>query len=338
MLKRPNILVLGSFVMDLTATTKRVPNAGESVIGMKFTTAPGGKGANQAVQCAKLGAHVTMVGRVWADAFGTIMMETAAAAGVDVSRVITDERVPSGTALILVEVNEEGVQNRITICPGANSAMTVEDIAWLKEEIGDYDMLMMQFELPMEVVETAAKWARAAGVPVMVNPAPAAPIPATLLTYTDYLSPNESEAASISNHPLRVGPDGVDKDDVVAAAEIFREKGVKHLIITLGENGSVITGEDGLHFIPCVKMERVVDPTAAGDSFVASFCTGVCAGLPQREALALASHASAIAVSRMGAMPSLPTISEVQALMIERNYRGFDPKELDALKRIRGEL
>ena len=332
MLKKPRILVLGSFVMDLIATTKRVPNAGESVIGLKFSTAPGGKGANQAVQCAKLGASVTMVGRVGADVFGRFMTETAAAAGVDVSQVITDSQEPSGAALILLEVKESDVQNRITICPGANLSMTVEDIAWLKDGISRYDMLMMQFELPMEVVETAARWAHEAGVPVMVNPAPAAPVSPALLSCIDYLSPNEHEAAAISGHPLRIGPNGINQDDIADVAEIFLKMGVKNLIITLGENGSVITGEDGIHYTPCVKMGQVIDPTAAGDSFVASFCTGLCAGLSRQDALVLASHAAAITVSRMGAMPSLPTVDEVKTLLAERHSADFDPDELDTLK------
>ena len=332
MLKKPKILVVGSFMMDLIASTRRAPNSGETVIGLKFTTAPGGKGANQAVQCARLGAQVTMVGQVGGDAFGTIMTDTARAAGVDVSHVTVDEKESSGVGHILLEVTEHGAQNRITVCPGANFTLTVEDVAWLKEEIGGYDLLMMQFELPMEVIETVAGWAHDAGVPVMVNPAPAAPISPRLLACTTYLSPNEHEAAAIAGHPLRVEEHGVNMEDIQAVSAVFREKGVENLIVTLGENGSIAAGRDGIHHTDCVRMPHVADPTAAGDSFVAAFCTGLCAGLPQGEALAFASHAAAITVSRMGAMPSLPTVSEVQALLRERGYSGFDAGELDALK------
>ena len=150
MLKKPNILVVGSFMMDLIASTKRAPNSGETVIGLKFQTAPGGKGANQAVQCARLGAHVTMVGQVGDDAFGKIMTDTAAAAGVDVSHVSVDPQESSGVGHITLEVTEHGAQNRITVCPGANFTITVDDVAWLREEIGRFDLVMMQFELPME--------------------------------------------------------------------------------------------------------------------------------------------------------------------------------------------
>ena len=332
MLKKPKILVVGSFMMDLIASTKQAPKSGETIIGLKFQTAPGGKGANQAVQCARLGAHVTMVGQVGDDAFGKIMTDTAAAAGVDVSHVTVDKNESSGVGHILLEVTEHGAQNRITVCPGANFTLTVEDVAWLKEDIKNYDLLMMQFELPMEVIEAVAGWAHEAGVPVMVNPAPAAPISAKLLSCATYLSPNEHEAAIIADHSLRADENGVNMEDVQAVSEAFQARGVENLIITLGENGSIVAGKNGIHQTACVKMPHVADPTAAGDSFVAAFCTGLCAGLPQGEALAFASHTAAITVSRMGAMPSLPTVSEVQALLMERGYQGFDPRELDALK------
>lgn len=268
MLRKPNILVVGSFMMDLIASTRRAPKSGETVIGLKFQTAPGGKGANQAVQCARLGANVTL---------------------------------------------------------------TVDDVRWLKDEIKNYDLVMMQFELPMEVVEAVAQWAHDAGVIVMINPAPAAPISDRLLACTTYLSPNEHEAAEIANHAIRVDG-GIHFDDVEAVSKAFQARGVENLIITMGENGSIVAGKNGVHHTHCVKMPHVADPTAAGDSFVAAFCTGLTAGLPQGEALAFASHTAAITVSRMGAMPSLPTVDEVQALLRERGYDGFDPSELDALK------
>ncbi len=331
MLKKPKILVVGSFMMDLIASTHRAPNSGETVIGLKFQTAPGGKGANQAVQCARLGAHVTMVGQVGNDAFGKIMTDTAAQAGVDVSHVSVDENESSGVGHILLEVTEHGAQNRITVCPGANFTLTVDDVAWLKDEIANYDMVMMQFELPMEVIEAVAQWAHDAGVPVMINPAPAAPMSDKLLSCATYLSPNEHEAAILANHTIDVS-NGINFDDVDIVAKAFQARGVENLIITMGENGSVVAGKDGIHHTHCVKMEHVADPTAAGDSFVAAFCTGLCAGLPQGEALAFASHTAAITVSRMGAMPSLPTVTEVQALLRERSYTGFDAGMLDALK------
>lgn len=331
MLKKPNILVVGSFMMDLIASTRRAPNSGETVVGMKFSTAPGGKGANQAVQCARLGANVTMVGQVGDDAFGKIMTDTAAAAGVDVSHVSVDPRESSGVGHITLEVTDNSAQNRITVCPGANFTITLDDVAWLKEGIKVFDLVMMQFEVPMEVNEAVAQWAKDAGVMVMVNPAPAAPISDKLLSCATYISPNEHEAAILANHTISVG-NGVNFEDVQIVADAFYARGVENFIITLGENGSVIAGKNGVCHTQCVKMSHVADPTAAGDSFVAAFCTGLTAGLPQQEALAFASHTAAITVSRMGAMPSLPTIDEVQNLLRERKYQGFDVSVLDTLK------
>ena len=331
MLHRPRILVVGSFMMDLIATTKVAPKPGETVTGLNFRTAPGGKGANQAVQCARLGAHVVIAGRVGNDAFGSLMLQTLSDAGVDISHVSRDQVEPSGIGHITLEVSERGVQNRITVCPGANHTLTVDDICWIQDEIENFDILMLQFELPMEINEAAARWAHEAGVPVMINPAPSAPISDELMSCATYLSPNEHEAAAISGHRINVS-DGINFEDIQAVADYFRAKGAKNLIITLGENGSVIAGAEGLHHVPCVHMPYVADPTAAGDSFVAAFCTGHTAGLSQEYALAFASHSAAITVSRMGAMPSLPTITEVQALLRERNDGGFDPSILDALK------
>lgn len=328
MLRKPKILVVGSFMMDLIASTAKAPQPGETVIGLSFQTAPGGKGANQAVQCARLGAQVTMVGK---DAFGRSLIQTTAAAGVDVSHVSVDPEAASGVGHITLERSECGVQNRITVCPGANYTITINELAWLQTEIRQYDMVMLQFELPMEVIETVAQWAHDAGVQVMVNPAPSAPISHRLLGCTTFLSPNEHEAAALAGHPIDISH-GVNLDDVRIVVDTLQRRGIKNLIITLGENGSIAAGNGQIHCVPCVLAPMVADPTAAGDSFVAAFCTGLTAGLSQAEALAFASHAAALTVSRMGAMPSLPTLKEVQAFLIQRKYTGFDPAALDALK------
>lgn len=331
MLKKPKILVVGSFMMDLIASTRRAPKEGETIIGMNFRTAPGGKGANQAVQCARLGADVTMVGRVGADAFGETLINAVKSAGIDVSHVTVDPEESSGVGHITLEVTEHDARNRITVCPGANFTMTVDHIAWLKDEIGKFDLVMMQLELPMEIIETVAKWAHDAGVIVMLNPAPAAPLSDSLLSCVTYLSPNEHEAALMAGHTIDVS-NGINMDDVRTVAGWFADRGVSKLIITMGENGSLVAGKDQVGHTNVVRMEHVADTTAAGDSFVAAFCTGLTAGLSEVDALAFASHTAAITVSRMGAIPSLPTISEVQALIRERNTVSFDPADLDVLK------
>ena len=332
MLKKPKILVVGSFMMDLIASAPRVPGMGETVIGTAFRTAPGGKGANQAVQCARLGASASMAGCVGADAFGRELTEAARTSGVDISHVKVSGHSPTGIANIQLEERSGGVQNRILVVPGANGDLRPEDLAWMRDGAGAYDMVMLQLELSMETTEAAAAYARAAGVPVMLNPAPAAPLSAELLRCVTYLSPNEHEAALLSGVPLRADESGADEGDLEKVSAALCARGVKKLIVTLGANGSVICGDDGIRHIACVRMPEVKDPTAAGDSFVAAFCTGVTAGLPEREALAFASYAAAITVSGMGAMPSLPSLDRVQRLMRERSYAGFDPSVLDALR------
>ena len=331
MSRRPKILVAGIFVMDLIASTKVVPNSGETVLGMRLQTVPGGKGANQAVQAARLGADVTMVGRVGDDVFGRAVVSAAAEAGVDVSHVTVDPDEPTGASSITLEVTETSANNRIIVCPGANHTITLDQLAWLRDEIGNYDMVLLQFELEMFVNEAIAALAHEAGVPVMVNPAPAAPIPDGLLRCTTYLSPNEHEAAAIAGHPLRVEAGSINAGDLHAVTDYFHGKGVEKLIITLGENGSVASGKDGTIHVGSVHMPHVEDTTAAGDSFIASFCTGLCAGLPEQQALTFASHVAAITVSRMGAIPSLPTADEVTALMRERRVTDFDYEKLSVL-------
>lgn len=329
-LRKPNILVVGSFMMDLIASTNRAPNAGETVKGIGFSTAAGGKGANQAVQCARLGANVTMVGKVGRDSFGDFMVKNAADAGVDVSHVLRDESEPSGVGHITLEITGNSAQNRITICPGANNCIRKSDISWLKDEIGKYDIVMMQFEIPMEINETVAALAFEAGVPVMVNPAPAAEMSESLLAHTTFLSPNETEAALLTGHRINVS-NGINFEDIGCVTENLLNRGVKNLIITLGENGSVIANENGVRHIECVRVDKVADPTAAGDSFVAAFCTALSAGIPKHDALVFASHVSSLTVTKMGAMPSLPTISEVKKYLVEKGFTCFDPSELDIL-------
>ena len=332
MLKKPKILVVGSFVMDLIASAPRVPNLGETVIGTDFNTAPGGKGINQAVQCARLGADVTMVGCVGSDLFGKELLETAKESGVDVSHVKITDRKSSAVGHIQLEVKENSVQNRILVVPGANYELEISDLDWLKDEIQNYDLLILQLELLPEVTEAAAIIAHKAGVPVMLNPAPAAELSKELLECVTYLSPNEFEAALISGRELKADDQGVNEDDLKEVVKNLQAKGVDKVMVTLGSNGSVIADGKTLKYTDCVTMPNVKDPTAAGDSFVGAFCTGLTAGLPEKEALAFASHTAAITVSGMGAMPSLPTIDQVQALMKERDYQGFDLDSLNDLK------
>ena len=332
MQRKPRIFVVGSFVMDVIATTERIPPSGQTVYGKEFHMAPGGKGANQALQCARLGADVTMMGCVGDDLFGEMLLETPRAAGVDISRVVVHKGVTSGVGHVTLEVTEHTAQNRIVVIPGANRTLTVDEVAWVKNEISTYDMVLLQLEVPLEVNLAVARWAREAGVPVMLNPAPAAELDDELLSLVTYLTPNEQEASMETHLPLGTDERGLKKDDLQKIAAALWSKGVENVIITLGGCGSAVVGADSIRYIPCVRMPHVADPTAAGDSFVGALSVGLSAGLTQEQALAFASHTAAITVSRMGAMPSLPTLEEVLALMRERDYQGFDLSLLDVLK------
>lgn len=330
--KKPRILVVGSFVMDVIATTERVPKSAQTVYGKSFHMAPGGKGANQALQCARLGAGVTMMGCVGNDLFGEMLLELPRAAGVDISHVLVRQGITSGIGHVTLEVTEHAAQNRIVVIPGANQTLTVDEVAWIRDEIAAYDMVLLQLEVPPAVNRAVARWAREAGVPVMLNPAPATDLDDELLSLVSYLTPNEQEASVETGLPLGTDENGPLREDLQKIAAALRSKGVENVIITLGGSGSAVVEADSIRYIPCVHMDHVADPTAAGDSFVGALSVGLAVGLSRENALAFASHTAAITVSRMGAMPSLPTLDEVLALLRERNYRGFDLSILDILK------
>lgn len=319
--KTPRILVVGSFVMDLIVGADRFPEEGESVIGNHFSMASGGKGANQAVQAARLGARVDMVGKVGNDDFGTRLIESAADAGVDVSRVLRSADKPSAIGNVqLANKNGQSV-NRICVVPGANMDIKPEDIAFLSEEISKYDMVILQFEIPMEINIAVARLAYEHGVAVMVNTAPFAPIPDELLPLISYISPNEHEAS------LLTGIDVTDVESAKIAAEKLLGSGVKNVIITLGSRGALFANKDEVFFSPSVKGVNAVDPTAAGDSFVGAFCTATCSGLVPEKAMAFANCTAAVTVSHMGAQPSLPfgdAVSEV-VKKVYGTTDGFEP-------------
>lgn len=332
--QKPKILVVGSFVMDMIATTDVFPNQGQTVLGKTFKKAPGGKGANQAVQAARLGAEVTMFGKVGKDANATEMLETCAAAGVNVSRVAVDEELPSACSMIILEeAPGQQTKNRILVLSGSNMNIQPADIAFLEEEIADYDLVMLQLEIPMAINEQIAAYARAKGVPVMLNSAPSAPLSAQLLANLSFISPNEHEAADLTGITIR--KDGADAEDygfvmadAQAATKALRDKGVENVLITLGSAGAVLDTAEGFFFSPALHDIKAVDPTAAGDSFVSSFCVGYCCGWSWDDILLFANHAATITVSSIGAMPALPKLPELAAFITQRTGKKFDISRL----------
>ena len=318
-------------MMDLVALADRAPELGETVIGTGFRTAPGGKGANQAVQAARLGAETFMAGCVGDDSFGREMVAALKAAGVDTRHVKVSGAHPSGVGHIEVQTGASGVQNRIIVAPGANYDLKPADLDWLKGEIGSFDIVIMQLELEMETIEYVASLAHGAGVPVMLNPAPAAALSDKLLSCLTFLSPNETEAALLTG--VRTDASGRLTDEALqSAAKVLMGKGVPNVIITLGDQGAAVCSAGGIQRVPCVKMTKVQDPTAAGDSFVGAFCAGYAAGLSIREALSLAVHTAAITVCGFGAIPSLPALDKVLALVRERGTDTYLIDKLEVLK------
>ena len=318
--KRPKILVVGSLAMDLIVSTPRFPGSGETVQGSDFHTAPGGKGANQAVQAVRLGADVSMVGKIGKDGFGYTVRTAVSDTGVDMTHVAVDEHCSTGIADIQLEVVPgEKSKNRILIVPGANHAITPDDIAFLKDTIEQYDMVMLQLEIPMQINELVARYAYDAHVPVMLNPAPSSALSPQFLECLTYLSPNEHEAADITGIPIRKDGNSVNMEDIRANIAALRKLGVNNALITLGSCGVAFGNDTEFYYQPCVDVVQVLDPTAAGDSFVSAFCTAVCAGVSHEQALEFANYTATLTVSRMGAQPSLPSLDEVNALMQSQN-------------------
>ena len=321
--KRPRILVVGSFMMDLIVTTERFCEAGETVIGNGFSTAPGGKGANQAVQAARLGANVTMLGKVGNDDFGRQLIASAKQSGVNTEHVLTTDTAPTGIGNVQIQSNENGTENRIIVVPGANFEWTVEDVAFLENTVADFDMVILQHEIPMAVNVRVAEYAKANGVPVMLNPAPSASVPPSLLSCLTYISPNEHEAQDIAGVSFEEG------SCVDTVIERLRERGVPNVLITLGKDGCAFSSGDTVTRSPSVNVAPVVDPTAAGDSFIGAFCTATALGVDITDALIFANCTAGITVSKMGAQTALPTLDEVLAVM-KRN--GFVTETYERLK------
>lgn len=295
--------------MDLIAETPRFPKAGETVLGTSFTTSPGGKGANQAVQAARLGADVTMVGKVGRDALGTEILQAISHSGVHTGRILRTDEASSGVAQIQIEKNGNEVQNLILVIPGANMRIAPEDVAFLKDEMASFDMLMMQLEIPVAINRILTEYARDAGVPVMLNPAPYVPLTGEDYAGVSYVSPNESEAEAMTGRPAGT------LEKAAEALVQMREMGVLNPMITMGGKGAACLSGGELIFEKAIPNLPVKDPTAAGDSFVSAFCTAVAAGCGVRHAMIFAKHTAGITVCNMGAQPSLPQAAAVFASM-----------------------
>lgn len=319
-MKKPKILVVGSFVKDLIVSTRVFPKAGETVLGTDFHMATGGKGANQAIQAARLGADVTMVGRVGADPFGEELVEACRVNGIDCSRIQTDPNAPSSIGNVQLQMEEDGsTQNRIIVVPGANMAITPADVEFLKEAMQEYDMVMLQLEIPLEINILVAQLARQYGVPVMLNTAPSdKTISEELLSCVTYLSCNEFEAFDLTGMSINPVGGSVDLEEVKAVIQALLGRGIEHVLVTLGKAGAAFGNKDGSFVIPTLQDVHSVDPTGAGDAFIGAFCTYVSMGIDYRTAVRMANYIGAITVSTMGAQTSFPSLRELNDRIRER--------------------
>jgi ribokinase len=297
------VVVIGSLNMDLVTRAPRLPRGGETLIGESFATVSGGKGANQAVAAARLGAQVSMVGCVGSDAYGEELRGALLAEQIDCQAVSTVDD-SSGVALIVVDDNS---QNAIVIVAGANGALTPAVIDRFDAVLRAADVIICQLEVPDATVGHALKRGRELGKTVILNPAPASrPLPADWYASIDYLIPNESEASALSGLPV----------DSLASAETAATRliamGAGKVIITLGAQGSLFANGKGFEHFPATKV-KAVDTTAAGDTFVGGFAAALAAGKNEADAIRFGQVAAALSVTRAGAQPSIPTLSDVQA-------------------------
>ncbi len=291
--------------MDLVARAPRIPQPGETIIGRDFHTLPGGKGANQAVAAARLGAMVTMIGRVGSDAFAKLLLDNLAAAGVEHTYVTQDPGAATGVALIVVDA---AGQNTIVVASGTNMRLSPADIEAAETAISSADVLLLQLETPLETVTRAAQIAHAHGVMVILNPSPARPLPPALLSLVDVLVLNESETALLTGLPVDSRP------QVEAAAAALRESGVGVVILTLGERGALLAQTESTQAFPAF-MVTVVDTTAAGDAFMGGLAVALAEGKSLAEGTRWGNAAGALAATQLGAQPSLPTRQAVEKLL-----------------------
>lgn len=303
-----DIAVLGSLNMDLVVTVPHLPRLGETIAGHDFQMIQGGKGANQAAAVAKLGGKVAMVGRVGADAFGGSLRANLLRFGVNVDHVIIDEESATGIAMILVDsLNGE---NSIVIAAGANGRVSLEDLRKAAPLFGEAKVLILQFEVPLQVVEHAAELARQHGLKVVLNPAPAYPVSLDFLLKADYLILNETETEILSQDEVR------DLESAKVAAQALVGRGLPVVIVTLGERGALLATSREMVHVPARRVQ-VVDTTAAGDAFVAGFTVALLNGFSLDDAAHYAVCAGTLTVTKFGAQTSLPSAEEVQAFCKE---------------------
>jgi ribokinase len=296
-----SIIVVGSSNTDMVIKAPKFPLPGETLLGGTFFMFPGGKGANQAVAAARLGGQITFIARVGNDIFGDQAMQQFKYEGINTEYIISDPKNPSGVALITLDVKGE---NTIVVAQGANGALTPEDVNKAEKEFAKAGIILMQLETPLATIRSTAAWASRVGKKVILNPAPAQPLPEDLFKELFIITPNESETETL------VGIKISDLSSLEQASQKLYRLGVKNVVITLGAEGAFLFNSDGGQHIPTRKVTPV-DTTAAGDVFNGALAVAIAEGNSLVQAVEFANRAAALSVTRMGAQSSAPYRSEL---------------------------
>ncbi|WP_216827528.1 ribokinase [Alkalihalobacterium elongatum] len=297
----PKITVVGSINMDLITETSRFPSPGETILGLNYTNSPGGKGANQAVAAARLGAEVSFVGCIGADSNGGELKKKLIEEGIDITGIDTSKEKPTGIAQITVSSDD----NHIIVVPGANFELTSRWIEMNKELIVNSDIVVLQLEIPLSIVDEVISLAYQHNVPVLLNPAPATQLPESILKKITYFTPNETEFSLITGY--------IPGNEYKAAFKSLQQKGIQHVILTRGEQGVMFKKGEQLVELPSRKVD-VVDTTGAGDAFNGALAYGIASKQPLHQAIEFAIKVSSHAVTKMGAQSGMPTMKEVEEL------------------------
>lgn len=301
-----SLVVLGSSNTDMIVRTRTLPRPGETVLGGEFITAAGGKGANQAVAARRAGGSVSFIARIGSDALGDQSLASWRSEGIDVTHVSRDAKAASGVALILVD--EKG-ENSIAVAGGANQRLTPAHVRKAAKTIRHAHTLLMQLETPLPTIQAAAEIAAKAGVRVILNPAPAQTLPAELLRQLTLITPNETEAETLTGIRVR------SEKDCHRAANALQKAGVRHVIITLGARGAFLAMDDGTRLLIPSFPVQPVDTTAAGDTFNGALAVALGENLALPEAIRFANAAAALSITRLGAQPSAPKRREILKLL-----------------------
>ncbi|MEO5326572.1 ribokinase [Mesorhizobium sp. CC13] len=307
MMDRADIVVLGTFVADLAFKAERLPVVGETLLGRGFAMGPGGKGSNQVIAAARAGASAAMITRIGRDAFGTMALQAWSRDGVNTSHVLTDDAAPTGAAFIFV--SSETGDNAIIVESGAAANLSPADVRAAQQLIGGAKVFVTQFEQPIDAAIEGLRLARSQGVTTVLNPAPALPVDNAIYAHCDFVTPNETEAATLSGIDT-----GTDEGALRAAAKLV-ERGARNALITLGAKGALLHGEAGTHLVPAFRVDNVVDTTGAGDAFNGGFAVAIAEGRAPVDAVRFGAAVAALSVQKPGTAPSMPTRAEIDSFL-----------------------